>query len=174
MSVPSKPRSKRKALQTHLDFQVTNHKKPPTPHTVTRRATKTETDATQSDLFAFPLPPAPRHHLNAQDIRLSCVATYLLTSRQENEQWLCFAAPHDVAQAYLTHGITLSHTHPILLTTLSGMRAWLATLHEQEEPEQLEALSILRLYKNMVEDLLEPAPDETARFSCPFFWLRKK
>ncbi|MFT9460187.1 MAG: hypothetical protein ABF611_11600 [Acetobacter orientalis] len=59
------------------------------------------------------------------------------TATPEKDQWLYLAVPEPTAAEYLAHGITLSRTHPLLLATLRGMQAWLAKLHEQEDPEQL-------------------------------------
>ena len=176
MRVTRIPRRKRnQQQQAQLDLKAAPHNTPPKPAAKRPQQPRaTGHTPLQADLFTHPLPPPPRQHLRAQDIRLTRIALKnIATARPEREQWLYLAVPEHTATEYLANGITLSRTHPLLLTTLDGIRAWLTKLHEQAEHEHLEPLCILRLHKTMVEELLEPEPDQSARFSSPFFWLKK-
>lgn len=177
MSVTRPPRRKR-PLQPQAQLDLDTPQAPLTAaHAKKRKPHKQFSSLPppkQPDLFTHPLPPLPRHHLNAQEIRLTRVSVgNIAHGRSEKEQWLYLSTTEHNATDYLSHGIPLSHTHPLLLTTLEGVRAWLAKLHEQEDHEQLEEMCLLRLHKSMIADLLEPEPDQSARFSAPFFWLKK-
>lgn len=188
VSAPPTPRRKRSrpktsTAQTQLTlYPHTNAATPPKrqakparrppAHAAQGPAQAPTTTPKQADLFTHPLPPLPRQHLNAQDIRLTAIPIGHLATTPEKDQWLYLAAPEPTAAEYLAHGITLSRTHPLLLATLRGMQAWLAKLHEQEDPEQLDHICILRLHKTMVAELLEPEPDQSALFAAPFYWLK--
>lgn len=175
MSVKPTPRPKRSPTQTQLELYAATIPNTVAPKQPRKQATR-HTDVAptaQSDLFTHPLPPPPRNHLKPQDIRLTSIPIGLLSSAQEKGQWLYFATTEPAATDYLTKGIVLSRTNPLLLTTLNGMQAWLAKLHEQEDPEHVETLCIMRLHKTMVAELLEPEPDQSTLLSAPFFWLKK-
>ncbi|OUJ03624.1 hypothetical protein [Acetobacter cibinongensis] len=134
---------------------------------------KTHPIPVQTDLFAHPLPPLPRQHLNAQDVRLAYVPHGTLNHPQPNaSQWLYHVTTPDTAASYFDHGIALSRKAPLLVTEAAGISTWLATLHSDstDAPEQTQ-FCVLRLYRKMVSELLEPDADHTTHFQAPCFWL---
>lgn len=128
----------------------------------------------QTDLFAHPLPPRPkppRTHLDAEELRLSAVPASGFSPQAAPDSWLYLVEEPDTASQFLTNGLPLRKSHPILLTERGGVAHWLTKM--TDDPPGLFATTpvVLRLRRAMVAEWLEPDPDHTAEFSAPCYLL---
>jgi hypothetical protein len=175
--------------KAHRAIPPSAGRKPPSPRVASRAA------ADQHDLFAVDrsasdpsaraaapvdiglAPPAlPRRqatHLDADSVQLARVHYRGLQSSDPADSYLYHVATARDAEAMLRDGLALSRRHPLLLTERGGVPYWLALLADDADMVEEDAadITVLRMKRFMIDDLIEDDPDSTRSSGSPCYFL---
>ncbi|WP_367160834.1 hypothetical protein ABUE34_06420 [Kozakia baliensis] len=131
-----------------------------------------KTDA-QFDLFdrppSPPPPPPPRTHISPEEAPLTLVSLReAATMAKAADQFLYMVARQDEAAIWQSEGLKLDPRAPLGLAERPAVLPW---LQREMENDADEGLCVLRVRRALLNEWLEPDPDQSAQFGAMCYLL---